>query len=93
MHVPDGFLLQIFGPRVAEAKALYREAAQDKELLGALLLSGATNRMITRFKVQGSEAVGWDDEGTEVARVPFTEPIYIRDHHDRRFDVYRHNTT
>jgi nitrate reductase beta subunit len=93
VHVPDGFLEQLFGPQVGRAKALYREAAKDRQLLGALLLSGATDRMIVRFEVQGSEAVGWDDKGDEVARVPYTEPTYIRDHHDRRFDVYRHNTT
>mgnify|MGYP000309578253 CR=1 FL=1 len=93
IHVPDGFLEQIFGPGVEEAKRLYRDLKNDRRLLGAMMLFGATNRIITRFDVQGELAIGWDINGTEVARVPFTEPVYIRDAYDKRFDVYRHNTT
>ena len=93
VHVPDEFLVQLFGPTVAAAKQLYREAAHDRQLLGALLLFGASNRMITRFAVEGEEAVGWDDAGVELARVPFTEPHRVRDFFDQRHGVYRHNTT
>lgn len=93
VHVPNPFLDQLFGPGVEQAKNLYRALADDRKLLGALLLFGATNRIITRFEVQGDQAVGWDVDGAEVARVPFTEPIYVRDHHDARRNVYRHNTT
>lgn len=92
VHVPDPFLEQIFGPDVEAAKEKYRHLAEDKNLLGALMLFGATNRMLVRFEVQKQEAVGWDVDGEEVARVPFTEPMYVRPHHDDRFDVFRHNT-
>jgi len=92
VHVPDAFLEQIFGPGIEEARRMYHNLADDKQLLGALLLFGATNRIITRFEVQGEEAVGWDVDGKEVARVPFTEPLYLRPHHDTRHGVYRHNT-
>jgi nitrate reductase beta subunit len=93
VHVPDGFLVQLFGPGVARAKALYREAARDPKLLGALLLFGATDKIITRFAVRGEEAVGYDDAGRELARVPFTEALVVREHWDARRGVYRHNTT
>jgi len=93
VHVPNGFLEQMFGPGVEAAKQLYRELASDKKLLGALLLFGASNRIITRFEIQGDQAVGWDVDGKEVARVPFTEPTYIREHYDEAHDVYRHNIT
>lgn len=95
LHVPNGFLEQLFGPGVERSKELYRNlgAAENKNLLGALLLFGSSSRIIERFEVQGEEAVGWDRNGTEVSRVPFTEPIYIRDHYDEKYDVYRHNTT
>lgn len=93
VHVPDGFLEQLFGPNVEQAKALYRNLKDDKQLLGALLLFGSTNRIITKFKVAGDEVIGWDDKGEEISRVPFTEPTYVRDHYDKHFDVYRHNTT
>lgn len=92
VHVPDGFLEQLFGPGVEQAKELYRSLGDDRQLLGALLLFGASPRIITRFEVQGDEAVGWDVKGDEVARVPFTEPIHHRPHHDDKHGVYRHNT-
>jgi len=92
VHVPDPYLEQMFGPGVDEAKTLYRDLGNDRQLLGALLLFGASSRIITRFEVQGDEAVGWDDRGDEVARVPFTEPIYKRPALDERYATYRHNT-
>lgn len=92
VHVPDPFLDQMFGPGVEEAKVLYRSLKDDKKLLGALLLFGSSNRLLTRFEIQGEEAVGWDIDNKEVARVPFTEPTYTRPHFDKKFDVYRHNT-
>ena len=93
VHVPNGFLEQLFGPQVAATKALYRNLRNDPKLLGCLLLFGATNRIMTRFEVRGEEAIGWDDSGEEVARVPFTEPTHVRKHLDKEYDVYRHNTT
>lgn len=93
VHVPDGFLDQLFGPGVEEAKALYRSLKSDKQLLGALLLFGSTNQIIEKFKVESDEAIGWNGKGEEIARVPFIEPTYIREHHDTKRGVYRHNTT
>ena len=80
---------------VEYAKELYRNlgAPENRDLLGALLMFGASNRIIDRYEVQGEEAVGWDVNGTEVVRVPFTEPTRVREHYDARYDVYRHNTT
>ena len=49
-----------------------------------MLLFGASNRIITRFEIQGEEAVGWDVDGKEVARVPFTEPTWTRPHYDEK---------
>jgi nitrate reductase beta subunit len=93
VHVPDPFLEQLFGPGVEASKKLYRNLGSDPRLLGALLLFGATNRIIHRYAVTGGEAVGWDEHGTEIARVPFTEPVVVRDRYDARHDVHRHNTT
>lgn len=93
VHVPTGFLEQLFGPGVEEAKTLYRNLASDRRLLGALLLFGASNRILTRFAVEGDEAIGWDVNGAEVARVPFTERPVVREHYDAKHGAYRHNTT
>ncbi|MFQ5983916.1 MAG: 4Fe-4S dicluster domain-containing protein [Alphaproteobacteria bacterium] len=93
LHVPNGFLEQIFGPGVERAKELYRNLKNDRKLQGALLLSGTTDRIIERYRVEGDEVVAWDGKGGEVARVPFTEPSWVREAFDARFDAYRHNTT
>ena len=93
LHVPNGFLEQLFGPGVEAAKETYRNLKDDPQLLGALMLFGSSNRIIVRYEVRGDEVLGWDVDGLEVARVPFTEPTYIREHHDAARDVYRHNTT
>ena len=92
VHVPDPFLDQLFGPGVEEAKEMYRNLKNDRQLLGALMLFGASPRIITRYEVQGDEAVGWDVDGQEVVRVPFTEPTYLRKHFDETHGAYRHNT-
>ncbi|MDE2088649.1 MAG: dehydrogenase, partial [Gammaproteobacteria bacterium] len=42
VHVPEKFLEQMFGHGVPQAIATYRKASEDKKLLGALLLFGAT---------------------------------------------------
>ena len=93
VHVGNGFLEQLFGPGVERSKALYRGLDGDRTLLGALLLFGATNRIVTRFEVKKDHVLGWDEDGEQVADVPFTEPSWVREHFDERRDVYRHNTT
>jgi len=50
-----------------------------------------TQEIITRFEVNDEEAIGWNEAGVEIARMPFDEPIYIRDEIDVRFDVQRMN--
>ncbi|MCC6750172.1 MAG: dehydrogenase [Deltaproteobacteria bacterium] len=92
LHVPNGFLEQLFGPKAEEAKEVYRAAKEDKKLLGALMLFGASDRIITRFEAKEKEVVGWDVGGKEVARVPYTEPTWIRAAYDRKHQAYRTNT-
>ncbi|MEX0777743.1 MAG: 4Fe-4S dicluster domain-containing protein [Phycisphaeraceae bacterium] len=92
VHVPDPYLEQLFGPGVEQAKDLYHSLGSDPKLLGALLLFGASPRMIVRYEVKGEEAIGYDVDDKEAVRVPFTEPVYTRPHHDTRHNVYRHNT-
>ena len=95
VHVPTWFLEQLFGPSVEESKRLYQNLRNEneKKLLGAMMLFGASRRIIVRFEVRENEVIGWDTEGIEVARVPFTEPSYVREHYDAKYEVYRHNTT
>lgn len=92
VHVPNVFLEQLFGPNVESAKTMYRNLANDKKLLVALMLFGASNRIITHFEAHEDYVVGWDKDGEEVARVPYTESSYVRPHFDEKHEVYRHNT-
>ena len=93
VHVPPAFLKQMFGAHVPEAIATYRRAADDPKLLGALLLFGSTPRIIHRYKVENGLAIGYDEQGDEVSRVPLKEPIYVRPLYDERFGTYRSNIT
>lgn len=66
VHVPNVFLEQLFGPSVERCKQIYRGLGNDPQLLGALLLFGASDRIIDRYEVRGEEATGcrswWNDE-------------------------------
>lgn len=93
MHVPVPFLSQMFGHGVPEAISTYRKAKDDKLLLGALLLFGATPDIIHHYKVEGRYTIGYDESGAELVRVPLREPIHVRVAYDERHEVYRSNTT
>ncbi len=91
VHVPPAYLYQMFGWGVEEAIAAYRKASDDSKLLGALLLFGSTPDIIHHYKVDGGQAVGYDEKGGELARVPISEPIHIRAAYDERYQTFRTN--
>ncbi|MBF0613843.1 MAG: dehydrogenase [Magnetococcales bacterium] len=93
IHVPPAYLKQLFGADVASAIAAYRKAADDKKLLGALLLFGATADIIHRFKVTDQFAIGYNEKGDELVRVPFREPIFLRPAFDEAYQSVRSNIT
>lgn len=93
VHVPPQFLRQMFGPAAEKAMETYRKAKDDKELLGALLLFGATDVWLEKFRVSGEMAFGYDRKGKEAVRVPLKEPIFVRPYFDAAQNVYRHNIT
>lgn len=91
VHVPKEFLYQMFGPGVDNAIETYKGAKDDKELLSAFLLFGSTDKVIRSFKAEGDYALGFDDKGEMIAKVPFKEPVYIRPYFDKKVGTYRHN--
>jgi len=93
VHVPIAFLKQMFGRGVAEAIAAYRKAADDKKLLGALLLFGASPEIIHHYRVEGDVTIGYDETKREIVRVPLKEPVYVRNTYDQRHQTYRTNVT
>lgn len=92
IHVPIDFLQQMFGPGTAEAIETYKNLKNDKQLLGALLLFSSTPKIIYTYKVIGEEAVGYDEAGVEIVRVPFVEQSVIRPLKDEVNGTFRTNT-
>jgi nitrate reductase beta subunit len=92
-HVDPVFSRQMFGPGVDKAIATYRNAKNDPELLGLLLLQGSSDRVIERFKVRGGMAIGYTAKGAEIVRVPLKEPLYVRPYLDVALNVHRFNVT
>ncbi|MCE7884104.1 MAG: dehydrogenase [Actinobacteria bacterium ATB1] len=96
IHVENQrFLRMLFGPGATESVETYRNAMEgnDPELLGVLVLNVASDRIISKFKVQGETATGWDDQGNVVATVPLKEPTMVRPQFDPSVAVYRYNIT
>jgi nitrate reductase beta subunit len=93
VHVPPAFLRQMFGWGVERANETYWRAKDDKELLGALTLFGATPEISHVFRLNGDSVIGYDEKGAELVRVPLREPIVVRPVYDARLQVYRSNIT
>jgi nitrate reductase beta subunit len=93
IHVPQVFLRQMFGHGVEEAVAAYRRLPEDKDLLAALTVFGSSPFIVHRFQRQGDVALGFDEKGTEIVRVPIFEPSFVRPFEDAARGVFRHNTT
>lgn len=93
VHVPPAFLKQMFGANVEQAIAAYRKVLDDKKLLAALLLFGATKDIIASFKLEGDQAVGFNEAGMELVRVPLQEPIHLRAAFDEKYQTHRSNIT
>ncbi|HIQ20834.1 MAG TPA: dehydrogenase, partial [Planctomycetes bacterium] len=91
VHVPLPFLRQVFGPRVDDALAAYRQAPDDPDLAGLLALFGSTPKVVPRWKRQGDSILALDDRGKEIVGVPMREPVYIREAFDAKYQVARTN--
>jgi hypothetical protein len=88
----------MFGPGVQEAVDAYNGAQDDPELLGLLMLFGATERIMDTFEVRDGIAYAYDENGEEIVSVPVQEPTFVRPY---EFDTeiagepatgFRHNT-
>lgn len=91
IHVPKEFLHQMFGPGVDHAIEMYKKAKNDKDLLSAFLMFGNTPKITHHFKSEGDYAVGYNEAGEVLAKVPYTEPIYVRPYNDEKAGTFRHN--
>jgi nitrate reductase beta subunit len=66
----------MFGPGVDEA--IDRYANPSHELLGVLQLFGVSQKLIASYEITDDEAIGFNDGGDEIVRVPIVEPVIVR---------------
>ena len=97
VNVPTDYLFQMFGPGVEAAQETYKRAMrgdeEEQELRGLLHLMGSSEYHIAQFEVDDGEAIGYDEGGSTVARVPIEEPRVRRDMYDEANDAYRLDVT
>ncbi|MBF0129964.1 MAG: dehydrogenase [Alphaproteobacteria bacterium] len=93
VHVAPSFLKQMFGNNVEDAMATYRKVMDDPKLLGALLLFGAAKDIVHSYKVENDMAIGFNEAGAEVVRVPIHEPTHLRPAFDEKYQTHRTNIT
>jgi nitrate reductase beta subunit len=73
---PRKYLRQMFGPGVDDAIARYNKPSA--ELLGLLQLFGSSQMVIWSYQITDKDAIGFDEAGHELIRVPIHEPVYVR---------------
>ncbi|MDP6155195.1 MAG: 4Fe-4S dicluster domain-containing protein [Candidatus Thermoplasmatota archaeon] len=95
IHSDAKFLKQMFGPGVDNAVKIYKNMrnGNEPELRGVLLLCTSTDKILGKFAIRSDEAIGYDTDGNEVARLPLVESQIRRVFHDSEREVYRHNIT
>lgn len=92
MHADRAYLTQMFGPSVDGALERYRAIAKDPVAQGLMVLMGSTDKIIHRFVVEKGIAIGFNEAGAELARVPVTEPLVERPGYDETAGSIRNNT-
>lgn len=97
INVPGEFNRQLFGPGAQHAVELYKKAHEDLKLVGLSMLMGATDEIISSYKVTGDiedgYCSGYNDKGQEIVRVPSKEPVIVREEYDAERAVYRVSIT
>jgi nitrate reductase beta subunit len=91
IHAPVSFNQQLFGPGAEQAMKAYRNAMNDPDLASLLCLFGSTEMVVPRFRRQGDLAIGSDEKGAEIVRVPLREPVHVRPAFDAKNQLVRIN--
>jgi nitrate reductase beta subunit len=63
----------------------------DPDLASLLCLFGSTEMVVPRFRRQGDLAIGSDEKGAEIVRVPLREPVHVRPAFDAKNQLVRIN--
>jgi nitrate reductase / nitrite oxidoreductase, beta subunit len=92
IHAEVTYLRQMFGPLAEQAIANYAKVQDDPVARGLLVLMGSTDRILHSFRVENETAIGFAEDGSEIVRVPVTEPLYVRAAWDEKVGAVRTNT-
>ncbi len=93
VHVPEPYLVQLFGPGAPAAVKAYRAVLEEEKLAGLIGgIFGSTEQRVERFSVENGSAIGYGPEGSEVIRVPVREPVHVRMAYDAARSVMRTNS-
>jgi nitrate reductase beta subunit len=92
VHAPLPYLRQMFGPGVDQAIETYKNGPNDPDLQAILALFGSTEKIVPRWKRKGDMVFGYEEDGSEILRVPTREPVLVRPAFDPRLKVLRVNT-
>lgn len=92
IHADRDYLLQMFGPKVDQAIANYKNLKNDPVAQGLMVLIGSSDRILHSFKVKAGIAFGYDEKGDEIVSVPVTEPMFERAAYDEKLKAVRNNT-
>jgi nitrate reductase beta subunit len=92
IHADRNYLLQMFGPKVDQAIANYKNLKNDPVAQGLMVLIGSSDRILHSFNVKDGMAHGYDEKGDEIVSVPVTEPIFERAAFDEKLKAVRNNT-
>ncbi len=93
VHTSRDYLRQMFGPGADAAVDTYTKTQEDPEMLGLFMLFGTTEHIIRQFEVKDDVAIGYDEKGVELVRVPVREPSVVHTYFDRLHQTFLHNIT
>lgn len=57
----------------------YKQLYKEPKSLAALMLCGATERIVARYRIEGNDVIALDGSGTEVVRVPIEERVVVNE--------------
>ncbi|MBI5115620.1 4Fe-4S dicluster domain-containing protein [Candidatus Poribacteria bacterium] len=94
VHVPEAFLVQLFGPGSRRAVETYRRANEKNSKLAALInLFGCTSHVVPRFEAKDGYVSALSDKGEKIVTAPVREAVVVRTAFDARYGVPRSNIT
>lgn len=93
IHAGRDYLRQMFGPGTDHAIETYSKTKDDPTMLGLFMLFGSTEHIIRQFEVKDGIAIGFDEKGAELVRVPVREPSTVRTYFDQIQQTFLHNIT